>query len=97
MADLELKVKQVRLVENLREQGFQYDTKEIFEPISKSVSDTSEKLIKETKPSRKFFEALDESNVHVKALEVRNKNKLMFDYTCSKTLSTNKQKSLSII
>ena len=44
LADLQSKVKQVRLEEKLGKQGFHYDTKQLFEPITKTIKDTNQKL-----------------------------------------------------
>ena len=73
MAELQSIVKQVRLVEKSGKQGFPYDTKELFDPLTKAVTDTSQKLLDETKSTTKAFDELDESNVHVKVLELTNK------------------------
>ena len=40
--DRQSKVKQVRLVEKLTKQGYHYDVKELFEPITNSIKDVSE-------------------------------------------------------
>ena len=48
LADVQSKVKQVRLAEILGRQGFHYDTKELFGPITTAVKVTSEKLLEET-------------------------------------------------
>ena len=74
MAELQSKVRQVRLVETLRKQGFHLDTKELSEPITKAVTATSQKLLEETKSTTKAVEELDERNFHVKALELLNEN-----------------------
>ena len=74
LADLQSKVKQNRLVEKIGKQCFHLDIKKLLEPITKTVTDTSQKIHEETKSTRKAMEALDESNVHVKALEFLNKN-----------------------
>ena len=74
LADLQSKVKQVRLVEKLGKQGFYCDTKEFFEPITKVVTDTSQKLLEERKSTTKAIEELDESNVHVKTLQLINQS-----------------------
>ena len=71
--DLQSKVKQVRLVEKLGKQGFHYDVKELFEPITKTLTDTSQKLLAETKSNTKAIENLDESNKYVRTLELMNK------------------------
>ena len=44
MADLQSKVKQSRLVEKIGKQGFHLDTKELIEPITKTVTHTSTKI-----------------------------------------------------
>ena len=74
LADLQSKVKQVRLDEKLGKQGFHQDTKQQFESITKAVTDTNEKFLEETKYNTKAIESLDESNVQAKALELMNKN-----------------------
>lgn len=74
LADLQSKVKQVRLEEKLGKQGFHYDTKQLFEPITKTIMDTNQKLLEETKYNTKAIENLDESNAQAKALELMNKN-----------------------
>ena len=74
MADIQLKVKQVRLVEKLRKHGFQCNTEELFEPITNADTYTSQNLFQETKSTTKAIEELHEPNVHVKALELMNKN-----------------------
>ena len=77
LADLQSKVKQVRLVRKFCKQGFHYHMKELFEPITKAVTDTSHKLFEETKSTTKTIEELDESNVHVKVSELMNKREFL--------------------
>ena len=74
IADLQSKEKQVRLVEKLGKQGFHYDITESLEPITKVITDSNQKLLKETISNTKAIEGLDELNVHVNALELLNKN-----------------------
>ena len=57
--ELKSKVPQLRAQEKLREQDFHYSAKEFFEPTTKSV--TEEELFKESKDTRKTFEALDQN------------------------------------
>ena len=64
LEDLKLRLKQVRLLEKLGKQGFHNDQKEIFEPIAKTVTDISQKLIEKTKSTTKPIEEMDESNVY---------------------------------
>ena len=74
LPDLQSKVKQVRFIEKLSKQSFHYDIKEVFEPISKLFTDTSQKLLDETKSTTREIEELDESNVPVKAFELSKKD-----------------------
>ena len=65
------------MVEKLGKQGFHYDIKELFEPIRKTVTDTSQKLLEETKINTKAIENLDQSNKYVETLELMNKNEVI--------------------
>ena len=47
------KVKQVRLVEKLGKQNYQNDVKELFEPITKAVTDSNRKNLRRVKPLQK--------------------------------------------
>ena len=49
LKDLKSKVKQVGLVEKLSKQGYHEDIKKIFEPITKAVTDSNQKVLEETK------------------------------------------------
>ena len=60
------------MVGKLGKQGFHYDTRELFEPKTKAVTGDTQKIIGETKSTTKAIEKLDESKVHVKALELMN-------------------------
>ena len=51
--------------------------KEIFEPITKTLTDTSQKLVEETKYNTKAIENLDESNKFVKTSESMKKNEVI--------------------
>ena len=64
-------------VEKMGKQGLHCNIKEIFEPITKAVTDGNQKLHEETSCNTKSFEELDESNVHIKALELMNKNRII--------------------
>ena len=74
LADLQSKIKQVGLFEKFGKQGYHYDIKELFEPITIAVTDTSQNLLEKSKSTAKVIEELDESDLHVKALELMNKN-----------------------
>ena len=63
LADLQSEVKHVRLEWRLSVQCFHYDTKEVWEPTTKTIIDTSEQLL----------EGMNVSNVHVKNWEFMNK------------------------
>ena len=62
------------MVEKLGIQGFHYDVKELFEPITKTITVTSQKLLEETRFNTQPIEKLDDSNKYVKTLESMNKN-----------------------
>ena len=65
-ADLQSKLKQFRLGEKIGKQGFHHHLRELFEPIKKAVTDTSQRLLEEAKSTTEANEELDESNVYVK-------------------------------
>ena len=65
--DLQSKVKQVRIVEKLGKQGYHYDIKELFEPITDTIKDISEDV------TRTMIESSKENN---KALTSLNNNLL---------------------
>ena len=96
MADLQSKAKQVGLVENLGKQRFQFDIKGLFEPITKAVKDSNQKLLAKIEFTAKAIEEMDESNVHVKASELMNKNGLIHSSLirpiAKLLISTNKSK-----
>ena len=48
--------------------------KNLFEPITKAVTDTNQKLLEESKSTTKAVQNLVESNVRLKALELMNSN-----------------------
>ena len=72
LADLQSELKQVRMVEKLGKQGFQYDIKELFEPITKAVTESNQKLLEENKSTTKAIEELKESSGLVKDWELMN-------------------------
>ena len=43
--DLQSKIKQFRLVEKWGKRGYHYDVQELFEPITKAFTDSSQKLL----------------------------------------------------
>ena len=53
LANLQSEVKQVRVVEKLGEQRFHYDTKELIDPITKAVTDTSQNCSRRLNPLQK--------------------------------------------
>ena len=67
--DLQSKAKEDRLIEKIVKQGFHYDVKDFFEPITDSIKNTSEditKTIMET--SNKNNKALE--NLYEKSFEI---------------------------
>ena len=73
MTDLKSKVKQVRLVEQTSKRGNLYDIRDLFERKTKTNTDSNQKLLEENESTRKANDSLDESNVHVKTLELMRK------------------------
>ena len=53
LVDLQSKVKEVRLVEKLGKHGFPYDIKNLFETITKTVTDNIQKILEGSKFSTK--------------------------------------------
>ena len=54
----QIKSKQLQLEERLVKQEFYYDAQDLFEPITKSVEETSNKLQEEAKATTKITEIL---------------------------------------
>ena len=65
------------MVIKLGKQGYRYDLKEIFEPITKPVTDGNRKLLEDTKSNTKAIENLDESNKYIRILESMNKKEVI--------------------
>ena len=65
------------MVRKLGRQGFHYDVKEVFEPITKTITYTSQKLPEETKFKTRAIENVDELNKYIKTLESMNKNEVI--------------------
>ena len=77
LEDRQSTVNQLRLVEKLGKQGYDYDIKELFEPIRKAVAASNQKLIEEIKSITKAIENLDETIKNGKTLESMNKNEII--------------------
>ena len=65
------------MIEKLGKQGYHYDVKELFEPITKTLTDTSQKVLEETKSNTKAIQNLDESNNFVEILKSLNENEVI--------------------
>ena len=63
LADLQSKLKQVRLEEKLRKQGFHSDAIELVQPITKTVADTNKELIKMTQSTATAIEASSQTTI----------------------------------
>ena len=71
LASLQNQAKVVRLQEKLGKQNFHEDMKKIFEPVTKSIKDVSEEVMKTiTETSIKNNQAIE--NLNNKLLEVMN-------------------------
>ena len=65
------------MVEKLGKQGFHYDVKGLFEPITKTVTDSNQKLFEESKSTTESKIELDESIKYIKTIESMNKNEVI--------------------
>ena len=74
LSSLQSQIKQTRLEDRLRKLGFHYDAKQLLEPITKTLTSTNQNLLDETRFNTKAIEKLGESNVFVKASELKFKS-----------------------
>ena len=82
LASLQDQVKVVRLQDKLGKQNFHEDKKKVFEPITKSLENTSETLTKAiTEPSIKNNQAIEDLNN--KLLEIMNDRGILASYLMS--------------
>ena len=82
LASLQNQVKVVRLQDKLGEQNFHEDMKKVFEPVTKSLANTSENLTKViTETSIKNNLAIE--NINDKLLEIRNDRGILATYLMS--------------
>ena len=82
LASLQNQVKVVRLQDKLGEQNFHEDMKKVFEPVTKSLANTSENLTKViTETSIKNNLAIE--NINDKLLEIMNDRGILATYLMS--------------
>ena len=82
LASLQNEVKVVRLQDKLGKQNFHEDMKKVFEPVTKSLENTSEKLTKTiTQTSIKNNQELE--NLNNKLLEIMNDRGILASYLMS--------------
>ena len=62
------------MVEKLGKQGFHYERKEYLNQLQKQLQIATKNYLRRLKAIQKAIEELDESNVHIRALELMNKN-----------------------
>ena len=92
--DLQAKIKQVRLVEKLGERCFHYDTKQLFEPLTDTIKNTSEDITKTiTKTSNKNNKTL--GNLNEKVFESMNDKGMIAPYLVSSLVNLFKRKNES--
>ena len=82
LVSLENHVKVVRLQDKLGEQNFHEDMKKVFEPVTKSLENTSQNLTKAISESSKENNLLLE-NVNNKLLEIMNDRGILASYLMS--------------
>ena len=82
LVSLQKQVKVVKLQDKLGEQNFHEDMKKVFEPVTKSLENTSEKLTNAiTDSSIKNNQALE--NLNEKILEIMNDRGILATYLMS--------------
>ena len=82
LASLQDQVKVVRLQDKLGKQNFHEDMKKVFEPVTKSLENTSENLTKAiTESSTKNNQAIE--NLNNKLLEIMNDRGILASYLMS--------------
>ena len=65
------------MVKKLGTQGFPYHVNELFEPITKTLTDTNQKQPEETRFNTRALEDLDGSNKYVETLESMKKSEVI--------------------
>ena len=82
LVSLQNQVKDVRLQDKLGEQNFHEDMKKVFEPVTKSIENTSQDITKSiTETSLKNNEAIE--NLNNKLLEIMNDRGILATYLMS--------------
>ena len=91
---LQNQVKVVRLQDKLGKQNFHEDLREVFEPITKSLENTSENIAKTiTETSNKHKEAI--SDLNEKVLELMDEEGLIAPYLASSLVNLFKPENKS--
>ena len=54
--DMQLEEKHLSIEKKLGKQAFHYDASDCFEPLTKTVKDTNQKLLEESKATTKAFD-----------------------------------------
>ena len=62
------------MVEKIGKKCFHYNIEELFERISRAVTDGNQKIHERTDSNTKAIEELDESNVHINVLKLMYEN-----------------------
>ena len=83
LVSLQNQVKVVRLQDKLGEQNFHEDKEKVFEPVTKSIENTSQDITKTiTETSLKNNEAIE--NLNNKLLEIMNDRGILATYLMSR-------------
>ena len=94
LVSLQNQVKVVKLQDKLGEQNFHEDMKKVFEPVTKSLENTSENITKTiTETSINNNKAID--NLNEKVLELMNNNGLIAPYLASSLVNLFKPENKS--
>ena len=94
LASLQNKVKVVKLQDKLGEQNFHEDMKKVFEPVTKSLENTSENITK-TLTENSINNNKTIENLNEKILELMNNNGLIAPYLASSLVNLFKPENKS--
>ena len=95
LASLQNKVKVVKLQDKLGEQNFHEDMKKVFEPVTKSLENTSENITK-TLTEKSINNNKTIENLNEKILELMNNNGLISPYSASSLVNLFKLENKSL-
>ena len=72
LGEFEAKVREIRLLQKTGKRDYHFDPKELFEPITKTVTDKVKNFFEESRYNTQAIEELIETNIHVNFLKLLN-------------------------